>query len=465
MDCFCRTAAPTVLPAKSREAEPAFEATCTEQQVVIDELRQTFDQRETLIHKLSTLNQTLTSELVKLPCRHLMEIRALENVLSEQQMVIDGLKRICDECEILILRLSAQTQARESQSLETQNTTNRQERLRHRLMENRWLYSLNVHLHKVFAPHRYPKIGRLCHHDPIPIQPWGMPPLSRNGTNKAWPSISIVTPSFRQAGYIARTMESVLNQNYPNLEYFVQDGGSTDGTVEIIERYANRLSGWQSESDDGQSHAINLGFAKTKGEIMAWLNSDDLLMPGTLAYVAEYFTRHPEVDVIYGHRILIDEHDREIGRWVLPPHSDSVLSWADFVPQETLFWRRTIWEKTGGKIDDTFRFAMDWDLLLRFRKTGARMVRLPRFLGAFRIHEAQKTLSAINDVGYKEMHRLRERELGRVVDYKDIHRAILPYAATHITYDIAYRLRKRLWKHLEKLLNLKTIALLFSAKG
>ena len=118
---------------------------------------------------------------------------------------------------------------------------------------------------------------------------------------------------------------SMFDQSYPNLEYYVQDGGSSDGTIEIIKRYADRLTGWDSRPDNGQSQAINLGFAKTSGEIMAWLNSDDILLPGALSCVAEYFRLHPEVDVIYGYRVLIDEDDQEIGRWILPAHDDEVL--------------------------------------------------------------------------------------------------------------------------------------------
>jgi GT2 family glycosyltransferase len=269
------------------------------------------------------------------------------------------------------------------------------------------------------------------------------PPLSSSLPVDALPSISIVTPSYNQAAFIGNTIESVLSQNYPKLEYFVQDGGSTDGTVEVLKRHADKLDGWVSEKDGGQSHAINLGFGKTAGEIMAWLNSDDLLLPGALAYVGEYFALHPEVDVIYGNRILIDEEDREIGRWVLPNHDDKVLSWADFIPQETLFWRRSIWEEAGGQIDENFKFAMDWDLLLRFRKAGARMVRLPRFLGAFRIHEAQKTSAVINEVGMAEMGKLRQRELGRTVGQGEIVRALGPYMLHHLRHDIGFRLARR----------------------
>jgi glycosyltransferase involved in cell wall biosynthesis len=258
------------------------------------------------------------------------------------------------------------------------------------------------------------------------------------------PQISIVTPSYKQAGFIERTMKSVLDQNYPNLEYFVQDGGSQDGTGEILCSYSDRLTGWESRPDNGQSQAINLGFAKTSGEIMAWLNSDDILFPGSLAYVASYFNRHPEVDVVYGHRILIDEDDKQIGRWMLPRHEDEVLSWADYIPQETMFWRRRIWDKAGGEIDESFRFAMDWDLLIRFREAGARFARLPRFLGGFRIHMQQKTSAEISGIGIQEMTRIRERTLGRVPSDSEIYFKVVPYMRKHVATDLWWRIRNKL---------------------
>jgi carbamoyltransferase len=286
------------------------------------------------------------------------------------------------------------------------------------------------------------RLGQLVQFQPRPIK---LPahyyrPIRLRNVAK----ISVVTPSFRQAAFIERTLRSVLDQNYPKLEYVVQDGGSQDGTPEILARYGDRLAAWESRPDQGQSQAINLGFAKTSGDIMAWLNSDDVLLPGTLAYVARYFSRHPEVDVVYGHRILIDENDRQIGRWMMPPHDDQVLSWADYIPQETLFWRRSIWEKAGGRVDESFRFAMDWDLLLRFQAAGARFARLPRFLGAFRIHTAQKTSAEISSTGVQEMMVLRERMLGRVPQDHEIWHAVFPYLRRHVMTDLAWRVRRTL---------------------
>jgi hypothetical protein len=284
-----------------------------------------------------------------------------------------------------------------------------------------------------------PRLGVLYQHEPrdlrIPRSYWSDPAPAHA------PKVSLVTPSFRQAAFIERTILSVLEQHYPNLEYYVQDGGSEDGTREIIQRHAHRLAGWESRPDDGQAQAINLGFAHTSGEIMAWLNSDDILLPGALNCVANFFNSNPGVDVIYGHRLLIDENDKLIGRWILPAHNDRVLSWVDFVPQETLFWRRSLWEKAGGRIDESFDFAMDWDLLLRFRDAGARFARIPRFLGGFRIHPHQKTLVAIHEIGSKEMARLRERALGRVPTRFEVRRAVAPYLLRHVASEVAWRVR------------------------
>lgn len=283
------------------------------------------------------------------------------------------------------------------------------------------------------------RLATLVHHAPRPLRV----PESYHRTRPPAhpPRFSIVTPSFNQGRFLEATIRSVLDQNYPNLEYVVQDGGSTDDSVAVIERYRSRLTFAESRPDRGQAHAINLGFAHAAtGEIMAYLNSDDLLLPGTLNSVADFFARHPDVDVVYGHRVIIDEDGQEVGRWVLPPHSDTMLIWADYVPQETLFWRRRIWERAGGQIDESFHFALDWDLLLRFRDQGAKFVRLPRFLGAFRVHGRQKTTAELTERGVPEMNRLRQRVHGRVPSLDDIRRHMRGYMLRHVWHHWLYRL-------------------------
>jgi glycosyltransferase involved in cell wall biosynthesis len=255
------------------------------------------------------------------------------------------------------------------------------------------------------------------------------------------PVISISTPSFNQGRFLEQTIRSVLDQGYPALEFAVQDGGSKDESVKVMEKYRDRLTHIESRKDNGQAQAINLGFAHaTRGEIMGYLNSDDLLMPGALNYVAAYFAANPDVDVVYGHRVIIDENDKEVGRWILPAHSDRMLLWADYVPQETMFWRRRIWDKAGGRIDEAFQFALDWDLLLRFRAAGAKFVRLPRFLGAFRVHTCQKTSAELAATGAPEMDSLRTRNHGCATTLEDVRKNMSGYILRHAGYNWLYRL-------------------------
>lgn len=282
------------------------------------------------------------------------------------------------------------------------------------------------------------------------------------------PRFSIVTPSYNQARFLPATMRSVLEQQGVDCDYVVQDGGSTDGSKALIAHFAETGGGrreagsrehgarsreqgadqppvsglrppanarcafaWASEPDNGQADAIAKGFAKTSGgpdDVMGWINSDDFYLPGALAFVADYFAGHPEVDVIYGHRIVVNEESQEVARWFLPKHDDEVLRLNDFVPQETLFWRRRLWDKVGG-LDTSFKFAMDWDLLLRFQAAGAKIVRVPRFLACFRVHAAQKTSAQMHSVGQAEITRLRERTHGRAFPPQELesHPALLGY--------------------------------------
>ena len=222
------------------------------------------------------------------------------------------------------------------------------------------------------------------------------------------PRISIVTPSYNQAQYIGWTVRSVLLQRYPDLEYIVMDGGSTDGTMRALEPYAARFARLVSERDKGQSDAVCRGFARSTGEIMAYLNSDDMLAPGALHAVARYFAEHPEVDAVYSHRCTVDGRNRAKWYWMLPRHSDWYQVRWDLIPQETCFWRRRVFERCGN-VDPTYRFALDYDLFARFMKEGARFVRLNRFLGVFREHDEAKTSQWMTTVGAEEIGRVRAR--------------------------------------------------------
>lgn len=247
-------------------------------------------------------------------------------------------------------------------------------------------------------------------HPPRALQPEIFPEAAAGPL----PAFAMVTPSFQQAPFLETALRSVLEQPRVQVRYAVIDGGSTDGSREILERWSARLSFWRSGPDAGQGDAIKQGFAALPGEpdeIMGYLNSDDALMPGALLFVADYFRNHPQVDVVFGHRVLIDERGNEVGRWPTPRRAVADLGWFDLIPQESLFWRRRVWDRVGG-IDSSFKFALDWDLLLRFKAAGARFARLPWFLALFRLHSAQKSQAQLERDGIPEMTRLRERSLG-----------------------------------------------------
>lgn len=351
------------------------------------------EQQQLLLSKVATLNQN-----------HVLFIKQLKGKLKEQSDLINDQKKMINHLE--------------------------EEKLTKSIFFTK--------IKKIITRLCSPKLGKLNHYQPtnlvVPEK------YKKHQTFSNLPSISIVTPSFNQGSFLEKTLTSVLDQHYPNLEYVVQDGNSGDETVYILEKYHSSLAHWESVKDGGQSHALNLGFKHTSGEIMGYLNSDDMLLPGSLHYVGEFFAKNPKIDVIYGHRILIDENDKEIGRWVLPRHDNKILSWADYIPQETLFWRRNIWEKTGSHIDENFLFAMDWDLILRFREAGAKFARLPRFLGAFRVHSTQKTSSQLNCKGEEEMNTLRQRCIGKKVDHLEIRNGIRNYLLKHVMYHKLYRL-------------------------
>lgn len=250
--------------------------------------------------------------------------------------------------------------------------------------------------------------------------------------------IAIVTPSFNHGRFLHATIDSVLGQNYPGLFYHVQDAGSVDDTVDVLKSYGDRIS-WRSEPDKGQADAINIGFIGVDCDIMAYLNSDDTFLPGTLAYVANFFQQRPDVDFIYGHRIFIDYGGSEIGRAVFPAHDSEALKYAGYVPQETMFWRRHVWDKVGP-IDTAFQYALDWDFMLRAEAAGFKMARLRRFLACFRVHDEQKTTKNY-ERGRAEMQTLRLRSLGHIPSQREIYRAMMPYLIRQFIFHWGCRLR------------------------
>lgn len=223
--------------------------------------------------------------------------------------------------------------------------------------------------------------------------------------------ISIITPSFNQARYLETTLRSVLTQDYPSIEYLVIDGGSTDGSVEILQRYSDQLAGWVSESDRGQTDALNKGFARAKGEILAWLNSDDTYEPGAIAAAVKYLTEHPEIGMVYADTNFIDENGRVIGRFPAAQTDQRRLRQGYVhIPQQATFFRADLWRQVGP-LDPDFYFAMDYDLWTRLARL-APFAYLPGQTWAnFRLHSSGKTIAA-DDRCWPEMLKVHYREGG-----------------------------------------------------
>jgi glycosyltransferase involved in cell wall biosynthesis len=205
-----------------------------------------------------------------------------------------------------------------------------------------------------------------------------------------WPLISIITPSYNQGPYIEQTILSVLNQNYPNIEYLVVDGGSTDETLDILRRYEDRLT-WVSEPDRGQAHALNKGFRRARGEIFGWLNSDDTYEPRAIRTVVEFFRRCPEVAMVYSDGNLIDENGHVTARVVVQDFVWEDLLFSTYMPQPTVFFRREVVERIGP-FDENLHILMDHDFWIR---TGAqfRIQRLPAILANLRYYKGTKSTS------------------------------------------------------------------------
>jgi len=202
------------------------------------------------------------------------------------------------------------------------------------------------------------------------------------------PRISVVTPSYNQAEFLEATLRSVISQGYPDLEYVVVDGGSTDGSADLIRRYEADIDWWTSEPDDGHAHALNKGFAHTTGEIMCWINSSDLYYPWTLATVAEIFSQLPQVEWIMGVASQFDAggRPRAVGSSYGMNVYDVLAGDYKWIQQESVFWRRRLWERAGGRLDQDLRCAGDFDLWLRFFRLTP-LYSVGTVLGGFRVHD------------------------------------------------------------------------------
>ena len=224
------------------------------------------------------------------------------------------------------------------------------------------------------------------------------------------PLVSIVTPSFNQARYLESTIRSVLDQDYPNLEYIIVDGGSSDGSVEIIRRYSDRLAWWVSEKDHGQTDAINKGFEHARGKFLAWLNSDDTYETNAVTEAVAFLQEQPELGLVYGDANFIDENGSIIGRFPAAQTDYRRLRRGYVhVPQQSAFWRADLWRKVAP-LDPSFFFAMDYDLWVRLAAL-APVRYVPRRWASFRLHTQGKTIAA-DDRCWPEMLKVHYRDGG-----------------------------------------------------
>lgn len=250
----------------------------------------------------------------------------------------------------------------------------------------------------------HPPSGK--HGWPWIVVPEKFPELTPSG--KPWPKISIVTPSYNQGQFLEETIRSVLLQGYPNLEYIIMDGGSTDNSVEIIKKYEPWLTSWVSEKDNGQADAIHRGFEKATGEIIGWLNSDDYLLPRALKAVGAEFAHDLDLEFVIGAGICVLECGKLNSKiYAIPQDFISLMCVGQLFMQMSSFWRASIYREVGG-LDTSLHFAFDYDLFLRLAHK-----RTPKYIekqiSAFRVHSMSKTMTIFDSVGLPELKKIRER--------------------------------------------------------
>ncbi|MEO7142857.1 MAG: glycosyltransferase family 2 protein [Bryobacteraceae bacterium] len=226
-----------------------------------------------------------------------------------------------------------------------------------------------------------------------------------------YPLVTIVTPSFNQGRFIRATIESVLSQDYPRIEYIVMDGGSTDETASVVNGFKGRLQ-WISEKDRGQSHAINKGFAMANGQIVSWLNSDDIILPGSVSHAVRTLQKNPEAGAVYGEGYQIDIDGNVKSRFppTVPFNLWKLVYLSDYILQQTVYFRKQALEAVGY-LDESLHWGMDWDILIRLGKRFP-LEYIPEYMGCLREYEAAKTFSG-GGKRFQELARIMRQHGGR----------------------------------------------------
>ena len=233
------------------------------------------------------------------------------------------------------------------------------------------------------------------------------------------PKVSIVTISYNQGQFLEACILSVLEQDYPNLEYIVIDGGSSDNSKDIIENFSKRLAYWQSTKDGGQTDAINQGFSHASGEILAWLNSDDVLMHGAVSRSVAALKANPEAGMVYGDCLLINADGNTIGRFPAAQTDYRKLRQGYVhIPQQASFWRAELWKQVAP-LDSSFYFAMDYDLWVRMARLAPLVYMPGEPWAAFRLHGSAKSI-AEDDRCWPEMMRVHYRDGGKVLSVMNL---------------------------------------------
>ena len=254
------------------------------------------------------------------------------------------------------------------------------------------------------------------------------------------PKVSIVTPSYNQAQYLEEAIRSVLDQDYPNIEYLIVDGGSKDNSPAIIQKYADRLAWWVSEKDKGHADALNKGFSHATGEILAWMNSDDAYYPGAVAEAVAYLQEHPQVGMVYADADLIDITGRVAGKFASKQTSyRQMLRGSVHIPQATTFFRADLWRQIGP-LDLTLFFSFDYDFWVRLSKVSE-LAYVPRLWAKFRIHEQGKSVKN-DDLCYPDMIRVYEREVGRGFSWLHLRAFVRRWFYAWLPWQLRARIRK-----------------------